>query len=838
MISAAHTNRLPLTALLMAAGLVAGFVLFWRTASPLSASSGVDLDFLFPPLAAWSCFMLLSRLAVWARHSRLAALTWRPTRSGDGLRASTVLLFGQKLLTDLAWMFLVLGLLSAIPTMAIAVADRTGGEALASVVPYTYVFSSMGLWGTLVMVPVAVLRAVADMRPGVGALLAPPWSRLAALGVGYVLLANGGVLDVAFGFKGLTHWVALVVVLGFSYGALVLRRMLTEPIQPRVLPVLRVQLLLVETAWIAVALGAVAGLPSTVESVLVGHFSLDAATAASYVAGLDELTSPRAYAVMLPFALVRIAGVFRPSVDRILGFPVGRLTLWAAVYVMFSGNGILAAAFQIPGSQLMAVLTLALGLSYLASIMRNTAGIETAGRLWAAASVSLRLASAGTTALAAGLAVWVFLNHIPVINAALLDHESTRDVGRTAAAYLSVLFDARSTLAALGIALTFAWSLPWARNDGTFFRMRPMLNAVSYGAAGFLAWVAGATLSSMGHGFLLAGAALASGMLSLALIQVLEYAPNSQNAVLGPIPRWLTASRVRAVVLGGAVAVYGLLLRPVLYESLWFAALYEYIALLALLVMALMFLMDLLRRDAGAPEAREAESSEWSYHHQTLESKEDPRSALTAAMRQQFVDYGEWKPLWSYIMGLLYHNGASQEWMRAVCRPLRAGAVSSSRLPFLKRSNLRRLGRASALAEALRRTDSVLSTAPEPMPPVTDEDVRRAGMQFVETGADVERLAVALIVAHCQQGRDLQSAIDLWFPLLDAPDPSSGRFTLPWSGSGARLRHRHERVWLVDGAAAMVFGGVSGRPDIPDPADLMAVAGASGASNASRAGGA
>ena len=111
------------------------------------------------------------------------------------------------------------------------------------------------------------------------------------------------------------------------------------------------------------------------------------------------------------------------------------------------------------------------------------------------------------------------------------------------------------------------------------------------------------------------------------------------------------------------------------------------------------------------------------------------------------------------------------------------------------------------------------------MQPVTDEDVRRAGTQFVETGADVERLAVALIVAHCQHGRDLNAAIDLWFPLLDAPDPSSGRFTLPWSGSGARLRYRHERVWLVDGAAAMVFGGVSGRPDVPDPAELMEVAG-------------
>ena len=163
-------------------------------------------------------------------------------------------------------------------------------------------------------------------------------------------------------------------MLGLSYGALVLRRMLAEPVEPRVLPVLRVQLLLVEGAWIAIALGAVAGLPSVVESVLIGHFSLDATTAAAYVSSLGELTSPRALAVLLPFAMVRVAGVFRPTVDSILGFPVGRLALLGAVYVLFSGNGVLEAALQIPGSQLMTVLTLALALSYAASIMRKCLG--------------------------------------------------------------------------------------------------------------------------------------------------------------------------------------------------------------------------------------------------------------------------------------------------------------------------------------------------------------------------------------------------------------------------------------------------------------------------------
>ena len=199
-------------------------------------------------------------------------------------------------------------------------------------------------------------------------------------------------------------------------------------------------------------------------------------------------------------------------------------------------------------------------------------------------------------------------------------------------------------MAVLGAALSFAWSLPWASDDGRLFRVRPLLNAVCYSATGLLAWIAGSTLSPLGHGFVLAGAALASGMLVLALTQVLGYARDSRSAVLGPVARWLIASKVRGVVLGGAVAAYGLLLRPVLYETLWFAALYEYIALLAMLVIVLMFVMELLRQDADAPDSQETEWSEWSHHQQTLESKADPRSDLTAAMRQRFVDLGDWKP--------------------------------------------------------------------------------------------------------------------------------------------------------------------------------------------------
>ncbi len=779
MVSVAHTYRLPLTALLIGTGIVATFLLLWILNSPLSTWTGVDLGFLFLPLAVWGCLLLLRRFFVL-----------------EGLP------FVQKLLWDLAWFALVLGLLTAVPTMTSSISNRPGGPELASFEPYVQVFGSMALWGSVVLAPVAVARAMGEARPGFGVLLPTPWSRLAFIGVGYVLLANGGVLNVAFGFQGFTYWLAFTVAIGLAYVALVIRNRLNEPLQPRFLFFLRGQLVLIEAMWITVALAVVAVLPSRVESVLISHFALDPNTAAAYMKSLGALTSPQAFAVMLPFALVRVVGTFLPTVGRILGFPVGRLVLLGIVHVIFSEDGVLWVAFGVSFSQLMTALTQALALSYVASIMRNTANIQLLGRV---AAMLLSITSSATAALAAGLAVWSVVDHLPVANAALLDHEATRYLGRRALPYLSMLFDSRLNFAALGMALTFALSQPWPWRDGAVTRRRLLFNALCYGVGGYFAWVLGIILSPLGHGFVLAGVAAALGMFALGLAQALQCITFPYSTALTPIVRRLTASRVRVFVMGAAFAFYGLLLRPALYEVLWFAALYEYIALLALLALGLIFVTDLLRRSAAARTAEAAGWSNWSHHQQALESKEDPRSALTSAMRQDFLDRLEWKPLWTYLMGLLCRNGASLEWMYAVCQPLRASAVSTSKLRFLKRRNRRRTGRIAALEEALRCTDSALAAAQAPVQPITEDDLLRAAAPFVETGAEVERFVVALIAVHYQQGDDLQRAIDQWFPLLNSPDPLARRIALPWSRSSAGAQGQEERVSLVNGAVEILF---------------------------------
>ena len=786
MVSVAHTYRLPLTALLLGTGVVATFLLLWILNSPLSTWTGVDLGFLFLPLAAWACLLLLRRFFVL-----------------EGLP------FARRLLSDVAWFALVLGLLTVVPTMTSAISNRLGGPELASFEQYVQVFGSMALWGSVVLAPVAVARAIGEMRPRFGVLLPPPWSRLAVIGVGYVLLANEGVLNVAFGFQGFTHWIALTVALGLAYVALVIRNRLNEPLKAQFLFFLRAQLVLIEAAWIAVALAVVAVLPSRVEPVLVGHFALEPDTAAAYMKSLGALTSPQAFVVMLPFALVRVVGIFLPTVGRILGFPVGRLALLGIVHVIFSEGGVLWVAFGVSFSQVMVALMQALVLSYVASIMRNTANIQMLGRFGTVAATILLITSSATAALAAGLAVWTIVNHVPVINAMLLDHEAARYLGRRALPYLSLLFDSRFNLAALGMALTFALSQPWPWRDGAVTRRRLLFNALCYGAGGYFAWVLGIILSPLGHGFVLAGVAAAMGMFALALAQALQCVTFPYSTALTLIVSRLTASRVRVFVLGAAVAFYGLLLRPALYEVLWFAALYEYIALLALLALVIIFVTDLLRRSATAPTAEAAGWSNWSHHQQTLESKEDPRSALTLAMRQEFIDHLEWKPLWTYLMGLLCRNEASIEWMYAVCQPLRASAVSSSKLRFLRWRNRRRMSRTAALEDALRRADSALASKQASVRPITEDELLQAAAPFVETGAEVERFVVAAIAIHYQQGYDLQHAIDRWFPLLNAPDSSVGRIALPWSRSRARAKGREERVSLVNGAVEMLFDGVT-----------------------------
>ena len=807
--STALAQRPALVAALLAGGALVALALLWGAESPLSRLTRLDLRFLALPITLCGTLLALGRLALWLRGTELAErVAWR-LRARNGatrdLRLSAVLPVAQRLLVDLGWTALGLGLLSSVPELPGVVSEHPWAPDIAGLGRYLGGFDSLAVWGIFLLAPFIAARAAAEARPKVGEVVALPRTRLAAFGAAYVLLTGDGALSAAFGLDGAWVLLGLGLALVSSVIASVLRRTLAvaPPEHPQRL---RTAARAAETAWVLALLGAMVALPYAVQDALAGAGNADAGSLnASYVA------------LLLPFALVLYAGVLRPAVADILGVPVGHLVLLAAVYVVFSGGGAIPTAFAVDTPGLLAGLIAASFLSYAAIVLRNVPKIEFPDRYALLTVQGSRALSALAGAAALALVVGVGLAHLPVANAVLLDRPGTRELGESALPFLGGFHDARYSIAGLSFAAALVFCLPAGLRGETFRRYQPLLSAVTYFALGCLIWMVASGLSPFGHGFTFGGALVASGMFSLGLTRLARYGASSPNPAVADIAGWLATSHVRGFVLGAALAFYVLLLRPVVYEVLWFAPLYEYIALLVLLLAVLMNVVNKLRVVANTPQVTEPAWAEWSHHRQVLESKPDPRTELTDALRQRFVDRGDWKPLWTYLFGLLYRSGVSLDAMVAVCRSLR-GAAAAPRIGDVLGRSGRRSKRTAALEHALDTAGWALASSAPQLERIRENDIREAAAPFVDRGTSPEELAVALTVAHCQGGDDPVEAVDRWFSLLDAPDPFMEWITRPWGRSDARPRTPLERLYLVNDAVASLFGDAT-RSELALPKD-------------------
>ena len=807
--NSAPFRRLVLRAALLIAVTLAAIALLGDAGDPLARWTGLEVGFLTVPVVLWGVLLSLSRITEVLHGTTLAQhIVWQRRRDGEAaarvLRMADVLLVSRRVLADVGWAVLGLGLLSSVPELAGAISAHPWTPDITSLSPYLAGFAPLAKWGTILLAPFIVARAIAEVRPGVGAIVDFPRARLATFGAAYVLLADGGALHVAFALDG--FWVLLLLWLALSSSyltGLLQRAVAFGP--SRHVPRLRIARYAAEGVWAIALFGALASLRSAAEHASANLGGASAGTLdASYLAALHSVTGVQALAVLCSFALIHLAAVAWPAAARLIGVPVGHLVVLVVVYTLFSDDGALSAAFEIDVSEVFTALTAAIALSYVASVLRKIAKHAVPNRFAPWTSHGSRVLSALALASATALVMGAGLSHLPVASAGLLDRPEARGFGERSIRLLGELFDSRHLLIWLTFAIVLALFLPWALRGRAPLRYRPVILAVSYASVGCLAWIAASGLSTLGHGFALGGAIFATGMFSLALAQSAQYATASSNPALADIARWLVASPVRNIAFGAAIAFYVLLLRPVVYEVLWFAALYEYIALLVLLLVVLMNVMNRLRSVANSPSA-EPVWTDWSHHRQVIESKPDPRSELTEGLRQRFVDHGDWKPLLAYLLELLYRSNAPLVSMQAVCRSLRRSVVTRSAWSILGRGGWR-LKRAAAFDHSLEAAAWALASPIPPLSRLDEEHLWREAAAFVSRGTDPEALAVALIVAHCQRGDDLDDAIDHWFPLVDAPDPTPVWLLRPWGPSAARLRAETRRLDLVRRALASLFG--------------------------------
>ena len=684
------------------------------------------------------------------------------------------------------------------------------------------VFASLVKWVFVAGAFFAFTRIVKAVAPSFAQALPFPWGPVITLAVAYLLLSGGGLLRNAFEFPGGLILAIIIAALALPYAAGILRGVISmaatepgesaprsglkQPLPGRALLGARILLFLCDIGWILLVLGIMLSLPGLADRVPAFQEGGALAAVAPYLDILDTLAI---WSIILlsPFIIIRVIAAFRPAVGEVFGFPMGRMILFALALIGFSGEGVPATASDLPIPPLMPAIAVALVISYLTLVLRRVAQLGLPERIAVPATNIPPLVSALMPALSIALVVWAFLQFSPLISAPLLDSNATESFGEDSLPYFAKLFDARLPLSAFAFVLVLSLFLPDPLWTPARLRIRPLLTATGFTASACLLWLSLAPLSGQGHFFPLIGAVAGAGLITLALTQAAAYLTGVPDPLVADTGRWLAESRSRGFVMGAALAFYGLLLRPLMYETMWFAAVYEWVVVLAIAVWAMLKMRGSLQafvEDTGSAPAR---WPDWQRHEQRFEDHPDPRRELVSRWQRRFVDSGDWTSLWTYFMGLLCRSNAPPERASAVIRPLREAAAPAPGRGFLRRrgdADTRR--REAGMDRSFRSAEQALAGSASLPPNIDTSDLRETAGPYIENGDDPETMAARVISAYRRRGADTNQVIDLWFPMVNVVERPRRWFEMPWQRRRARLQAQSRRRRLVEGAISHLSG--------------------------------
>ena len=134
---------------------------------------------------------------------------------------------------------------------------------------------------------------------------------------------------------------------------------------------------------------------------------------------------------------------------------------------------------------------------------------------------------------------------------------------------------------------------------------------------------------------------------------------NADNVLVAGVSRWASQSRTRALNVGILVGIYAAFLRPLIFDALNYAALWEWLLGVSI-VIGLAALtggqINKLRHTAG----RERQLQEWRTHELTVQALPHETMEKLVASQWAFVDEGIKEDLLVYVIGLLNDNRVPQ----------------------------------------------------------------------------------------------------------------------------------------------------------------------------------
>ena len=410
--------------------------------------------------------------------------------------------------------------------------------------------------------------------------------------------------------------------------------------------------------------------------------------------------------------------------------------------------------------------------------------------------------------MSGGLVVWGALSSLPNVTALFLNRWPHLLIGYATQPHFGQLYEERHLAGVFIAGLYFVIKLPAGARDSGGTEYMPLAKAVGYSTVGAVVWLIGAEIAELGHGFPLLGAAAACGFFAAGLSFMARYYTSNAVWAVSAVARLLAKSVYRTAFLGAFLALYGLLVRPLVYDVMWFAPIYEWMAVVLFAAIAINRMRSHARQQVLPEGGPPAEWPHWSRHVQTVEERRDLRLKGLVDLQKQYVETGRWGYLWRYMLGLLLRNRTPLEEIPAVFEPMRRNPETSTAWDPWPRKRVRAMrGRTSALAESLSRMDAVLKRSPEPLPEIEEERIRDLSRPFVADGSQPEALAVTLAAAYWQKGAPLDLAVALWFPVLTITDGRrGGPLSLLRSREGVDQRQKERRARIIDAALSHLFG--------------------------------
>ena len=629
-----------------------------------------------------------------------------------------------------------------VATLEIGIADGERGPS-----PYSTAFGSLAWWSLATVVAVTAVRVTTYQRPNLADRLPLPWGRLALLGVGYVFLTDNGVLGVAIDRSTTPLIAVLFLGVAGTYIANIVRPIAESSESTRRQWLTRTALAMtVGHPSVLVLIGMVIAVPLT-----LGSWGIND----GYVGTINSLGVWSLWLIG-PMYITRLAAMRWSIIPGVLPSPIPHSAAFVICIILFGQTGILASIYEYPASGLASAAVASIFLTYAAWALRRTVSLDFEWRFRGIVNGVLAPASSLLIAVGSTLPLLALLNDLPVINALMLDYVETEEIGRLYQPYVAAVHETRSLIAFLFFVVVLALALPQTAWRLPRWEARPLMSAIGFAFAGCLAWLLGLAMADLGYGYALGGSVAGAGFFSIAVTQMgLQFSGDSDSVTADAI-RWMAESKTRSFMPGAAIAIYALLLRPIMYDTLALAALLEWLALLTAIAGVILRMRSRLQTDINVVEAGAALTVDWSRHQQHLETLPDPRAATVYSVRQAWIQRGDPSGVWTYLMGLLCREGAPPDAVRHVMSPLRDSYLRGG-------AN----NRYTSLSESFVAANQVMAKPDNGMENYTGNlrELNELAVDFVETGDDADIFATYVVAAYALRGGNIGRAVNLCFHL-------------------------------------------------------------------------